>query len=57
MNNYLGKRGEERYVKLVLKSIADVGLVGLVESISLGWIFRVKVLVYCILYLKRYAIL
>ena len=28
VNNYLAKRGEERWIKLVLKSIADVGLVG-----------------------------
>eukprot|EP00116_Pleurobrachia_bachei_P004687 sb/3464949/ len=27
-NNYMGKRGKERYVKLVMKSMADVGLVG-----------------------------
>ena len=28
VNNYIGRRGDERYIKLVLKSIADVGLVG-----------------------------
>ena len=30
INNYVGKRGEEKWIRLVLKSIADVGLVGFV---------------------------